>query len=82
MSNTLAALASPHQHAFPCAHERSKDAQKVWVIMGGFAGQNDRGLSVQTDVLAKFRTEELNLPSNFIQNNYVRARKLHSIPFM
>ena len=50
--------------------------------MGGFAWRNDRGLFVQTDVLAKFRTEELNLPSNFIQNNYVRARKLHSIPFM
>ena len=37
---------------------------------------------VQTDMLAKFRTEELGLPSNFIHNNYVRARRLHSIPFM
>ena len=50
--------------------------------MGGSAWRHDKGLSMQTDVLAKFRTEELNLPSNFIQNNYVRARKLHSIPFM
>ena len=40
------------------------------------------GSVVQTDMLAKFRTEELGLPSNFIHNNYVRARKLHSIPFM
>ena len=37
---------------------------------------------VQTDLLAKFRTEELGLPSTFIHNNYVRARRLHSIPFM
>ena len=50
--------------------------------MRGFAWRYDSGLSMQTDVLAKFRTEELNLPSNFLQNNYVRARKLHSIPFM
>ena len=50
--------------------------------MAGFDWRYDEGLSMQTDVLAKFRTEELNLPSNFIQNNYVRARKLHSIPFM
>ena len=37
---------------------------------------------MQSDLLAKFRTEELGLPSSFMQNNYVRARKLHSIPFM
>jgi len=37
---------------------------------------------VQTDLLAKFRTEELGLPSTFLRNNYIRARKLHSIPFM
>ena len=48
----------------------------------GFAWRSDSGLPMQADVLAKFRTEELNLPNNFIQNNYVRARKLHSIPFM
>ena len=52
------------------------------VIMEGFAWRSDSALSMQADVLAKFRTEELSLPSNFIQNNYVRARKLHSIPFM
>ncbi len=52
------------------------------MIVRGVAWWHDKGLSTQTDVLAKFRTEELNLPSNFIQNNYVRARKLHSIPFM
>ena len=82
MSNALAALASPHRHAFPCAHGRGKDAHEAWVTVGGIAWRYDEGLSMQTDVLAKFRTEELNLPSNFIQNNYVRARKLHSIPFM
>lgn len=37
---------------------------------------------MQTDLLAKFRQEELGLPSTFIQNNYVRARRLHRIPFM
>ena len=37
---------------------------------------------MQTDLLAKFRTEELGLPSTFIHNNYVRARRLHKIPFM
>ena len=55
---------------------------KPGMTMVGFAWRSDSGLSMQTDVLAKFRTEELNLPSTFIQNNYVRARKLHSIPFM
>ena len=55
---------------------------KPELITEGVAWRCDSGLSMQADVLAKFRTEELNLPSNFIQNNYVRAHKLHSIPFM